>query len=480
MITDPNLIERLAAELDHRLRGRRLTDAGLAGDGTPALAFGKEPEILLLDLFAPTPIVRFEALEISLEGDPGYLRAIATALRGMRVERIGVLPGERILTIDFTARSRFGVVDAYRLVAELIPKFGNVLLLKDHTIVAAAKQFGPAENKHRAILVGGRYAPPPPRPARVKPPDRAQTQPPDGLSVLDAARAHAALRLEGDERDAVTRRRAALRKRIERRISALREERARLIARRNDAAGRDRLRAEGDALYAFGHLVPAGAARFTAPTDPHLDIELDPGLDAKGNAAEIFGRYRKLADGLPHVERRIAHVDATLATLEELEWQLESGDAAVIRDVAGAFGEGEGARPRKAPQQKRRRAPLQYDLPSGARIYVGRSPQENADVTFRVARPSDLWFHAREQPGAHVVLQVPPGRDASNVELDAAAGAAAFYSKAKTSDRVAIDYVERKHVRKQRNAPAGRVWYTNAQTLFVRPRDPASYVASAS
>src|SRR6185312_14285764 len=110
-------------------------------------------------------------------------------------ERIAAMPGERILTIDFTARSRFGVVDGYRLVAELIPKFGNVLLLKDQTIVAAAKQFGPAKNKQRAILVGGRYAPPPPRPARVKPPDRAETQPPDGLSVLDAARAHAALRL---------------------------------------------------------------------------------------------------------------------------------------------------------------------------------------------------------------------------------------------------------------------------------------------
>jgi len=478
--TDSTFVHRLAAELDGRLRGTRLRDAGLIEDGRAALAFTGRGDVLILDPFGSPPVVFLDTVEISIQGDPGYLRAIATTLRGMRVAGVGAWPGERILTIAFAARSRFGVVDEYRLILELVPKFGNVILLKDQTIVAAAKQFGPAENQRRSILVGGAYAPPPPRPARARPTGvSASLQPPGEASVLDSLRALDAQRRARDDQSALVRKRAALRKRLERRVAALRAERARLLAARDDAAGRDRLRAQGEALYAFSHLVPTGATRFSPPIDPRFEIALDPALDAKANAAAIFARYRKLVDGLPHVERRLSHVAAELAALEEFEWQLDGADAAVIGEISSAFGAARGAPPARAREQRRKRTPPRFDLPSGARIYVGRSPEENAHVTFRVARPSDLWFHAREQPGAHVVLQAPPGREPSDADLRAAAAAAAFHSKARGAENVAIDYVARKHVRKQRDAPAGRVWYTNARTLFVTPRDPSSYVASA-
>ncbi len=478
MVIDAILVARLARELDERLRGARLTDAGLTDDGRPALVFAGQALPLVLDAFASPPAVLFDEAPISIAGDPGYLRAVATSLRGMRLAAVRPVPGERIVTFDFAARSRFGVVDGYRLVVELIPRFGNVLLLKGETIVAAAKQFGPAENARRTILIGGRYAPPPPRPPGSRP--TGGEPPPDEGSLLDLLRDSARDRRAREEHGAVARRGAALRKRIERRLAALRDERARLIARRDDAASRDRLRRWGEALYAFAHLVPARATRFSPPTDPQLEIELDPELDAKGNAAAMFARYRKLVDGLPHLERRLTHVESSLGELEEFEWQLDGADAATVREIASALGETGGAAAAPGKEKKRRRAPLHYALPSEARIYVGRSPQENAEVTFRLARPDDLWFHVREQPGAHVVLQSAPGREPSPDDLAAAAGAAAFYSKARTSDRVAVDYVARKHVRKQRDAAPGRVWYTNARTLVVRPLDPASYVGSAS
>lgn len=472
MLKDWTLVDRLARELDAVLRGVRLTDAGLLDDGRPALAFAGRAELLVLDPFAGTPLVFFAAAELSVAGDPGYMRAIATALRGMRVGGVRAWPGERILAFSFAARSRFGVVDEYRLLVELIPRFGNVLLLKDATIVAAAKQFGPAENAHRIILVGGRYAPPPARPSALCAPVVAPGES-EGPALLPALADLAARRSSRALEGALERTRAALQKRIARRLAALRAERERLAARRADEAGRDRLRRSGEALYAYAYLVEPRATRFTSPADPDLEIELDPQLDAKGNAAAIFARYRKLVDGLPHVERRLAHVDASIAALDELAWQVEGADSTALAEIAPTLGESK-AQPKRPGKGRRRRSPQHRDLPSGARIYVGRTPEENAEVTFRIGRPSDLWFHVREQPGAHVVLHLPPGTAASPADLETAAATAAFFSRARSSERVAVDYAERKYVRKQRDAPPGRVWYTNAQTLFVAPRDPAS------
>ena len=94
VVTDALLVARLAQELDERLRGSRLQDAGLADDGRTALAFAGQPEPLILDPFASPPAVLFEPARISIEGDPGYLRAIATTLRGMRVAGVTAVPEE--------------------------------------------------------------------------------------------------------------------------------------------------------------------------------------------------------------------------------------------------------------------------------------------------------------------------------------------------------------------------------------------------
>jgi predicted ribosome quality control (RQC) complex YloA/Tae2 family protein len=90
-------------------------------------------------------------------------------------------------------------------------------------------------------------------------------------------------------------------------------------------------------------------------------------------------------------------------------------------------------------------------------------------VTFKIARPDDLWFHARGIPGSHVVLQPPPGGAVDDADLDAAADLAARHSRAAQAPRVEIDFTERKYVRKQRDAAPGLVWYTNARTRTGRP-----------
>jgi predicted ribosome quality control (RQC) complex YloA/Tae2 family protein len=106
-------------------------------------------------------------------------------------------------------------------------------------------------------------------------------------------------------------------------------------------------------------------------------------------------------------------------------------------------------------------------------VLVGRSNQDNDRVTFKAAGPDDLWFHARGVPGAHVVLRTG-GRDPSEDEITAAASAAAYYSAARATAHVSVDYTERKHVRKPRGSRPGFVTYERERTVQVVPRIPES------
>jgi predicted ribosome quality control (RQC) complex YloA/Tae2 family protein len=287
------------------------------------------------------------------------------------------------------------------------------------------------------------------------------------LALFDEARSAT---LRSRRGDATERRRSALLARIAKRSRATEQELAAGAARTADESERERLRASGDALFTHVHEVPSGAERFVPPTNPDLTIVLDPLLDAKQNAQAYYARYRKAADALPHLERRRAMLSARRDALEVLAFEVERADPPTLPELEADLDELEGRPQARAPQAGvRRRAPLRLERPSGARIYVGRSPRENAEVTFRIARPDDLWFHARGIPGSHVVLQPPSGGTPGDDDLDAAADLAATHSKAKHAPRVEIDYTERKYVRKQRDGGPGLVWYTNARTRVGRP-----------
>jgi predicted ribosome quality control (RQC) complex YloA/Tae2 family protein len=565
MTTDWILIRRAAAELERALGGSRFTDAGLLDDGRVGLVFGgkRGTRTFAIDAFGSPPVVSLEDAELAIAIDPGWLRSAGTTLRGTRLSSVRSRPGDRVLVLGFGSASRFGVESTSQLVIELVPRYGNVVLIRERVVVAAAKQFSPAENESRSVQVGLPYEPPPlqqpsldrtafvaaldaaadatararalggylpslPRllaaalvaehpelpalPAQrqagaldaaahalLADAERGASEPGELFVYRDDAgglvAAHvvplaqyAALRLDraaslldlfAEQRtatvrarsgDAVERRRSTLLGRIAKRLAATDGELASVAARIADVSVRDRLRRSGDALFTHLHEVPPGASVYVPPSDPELTIELDPELDAKDNAQRYFARYRKAADALPHLERRHEALTTRRGALDVLAFEAERADAPTIPELEADLDALEGRPPqRAAASTARRRPPLRLEQPSGARIYVGRSPRENVEVTFRIARPDDLWFHARGIPGSHVVLQAPPGQPPNDDDLDAAANLAATHSKGRGTSRVEIDYTERKHVRKQRDGAPGLVWYTNARTRVGRP-----------
>lgn len=496
------MLQRLGEELDRALRGARIRSVGRTPDGRFGL--GVTAGTVAIDAFGPTPLVTL-AGELPLAREAGWVRTMADALEGLRIEGVRSRRGDRLIAFECSARSRFGVESGYRLVAELVPRFGNVLLLKDDTIVSAAKTFTRAENARRAIAVGEAYEPPPlpaaprvlapPAPEGTAPAEAtadsgiyaywddghlvaAYVAPLEEFTTLRLTREPALLPLLSraagvatDERSAQAfeARRAALRQRVEKRAQVLALERAALVRQRDDANARDDLRTAGDLLYAHAHEIPRGAASFAPPGEPDRRIELDPQLDAKGNAGALFRRYRKAVAKSEHARARLDELDGDLSFAGDLLWELERGDADTLADVTEAVERLERRKARTPRRTQRRGKPLEVRLSDEARIYVGRSPRGNAELTFRLARPGDLWFHARNTPGAHVVLHIDSGRAPSEAELERAASLAAYHSKARASERVDVDFTERKFVRRRQNAPPGLVWYTNARTIAAAP-----------
>ena len=503
MRTDWLLLQRLAEELDGALRGARIRSAGRTPDGRFGL--GVTAGTVAIDAFGPTPLVTI-AGELPLAREAGWVRTMADALEGLRIDRVRSRRGDRLIVFECSARSRFGVESGYRLVAELVPRFGNVLLLKDDTIVSAAKTFSRADNARRAIVVGEAYEPPPlPAVPRVLAPSRSEdagaedragdsaiyaywddqtlvaayvtplpqfatlrmTREPTLLPLLSRAAGVANREIASQAFEA---RRAALRERVAKRARVLAREREALARQRDDADARDDLRSAGDLLYAHAHEIPRGAASFAPPSEPDRRIDLDPQLDAKGNAAAIFRRYRKAVAKSAHARSRLDDLDSDLRFAEELLWELERTDADTLAEVAEAVERLERRKARTGTGRTQRRGkPIEVRLSDEARIYVGRSPRGNAELTFRLARPRDLWFHARNTPGAHVILHIDSGREPSAAELERAASLAAYHSKGRASERVDVDFTERKFVRRRQNAPPGLVFYTNARTIAAAP-----------
>lgn len=259
----------------------------------------------------------------------------------------------------------------------------------------------------------------------------------------------------------------------ERRLRAA-ERKLQSLCRHLDQAGEaERARRYGDLLLAHLGAVPRGARSVRLPDwdGGEVEIPLDPALPPAENAARWYAEARRHA----RAEARLP------ALLREAEAEVERWRAIVERGSAGEMPD-EAAMRELQPAARAGGAPAAVEggrLPyrvfrtaGGLEVRVGRGGADNDRLTFGHSQPNDVWLHARSVPGSHVILrwadaeQAPPARD-----LAEAAGLAAWFSKARTSGLVAVDWTRRKLVRKPRGAPPGRVVPQRVKTIFVEP-DP--------
>jgi len=263
---------------------------------------------------------------------------------------------------------------------------------------------------------------------------------------------------------------------LRRKIGELVKRRAALL-RELEGESPDHLRELGNLLLARKADVPRGAtsASLKGFDGEVVEVALDPRLDAIRNADRLYDRARRRERAARAIPDRVKRTDARITRIQTgLETLLSEGATDELWDlVGGRREEAGGSRGTGRPVADETLPYRRYRSSGGLEIRVGRSSRTNDALTFRHSAPDDIWLHASQAPGAHVILrwqkrdQNPPLAD-----LTEAAVLAALHSEARHSGMVAVDWTRRKYVRKPRKAAAGAVVPERVSTLFVEP-DPA-------
>jgi predicted ribosome quality control (RQC) complex YloA/Tae2 family protein len=233
----------------------------------------------------------------------------------------------------------------------------------------------------------------------------------------------------------------------------------------------DAPRAYANLLLARLREVPPGVGSVTLKgfSNEEVTVTLDPALSPQENARAYYAEAARRERARARLPALLSRAEKALEMLEALKHGLMDGTV-TPDDAASRIPSG--GRPTSAGPRQVERAPFRTFFTSGGlEVRVGRSSKDNDTLTFRHSHPQDVWLHARDRGGAHVILRwrkddPPPQRD-----LGEAAILAALNSGARTSGTVPVDWTRRKYVRKPRKAPPGTVIPDRVQTLFVEP-DP--------
>ena len=486
---------------------------------------------------------------------------LGRCIEGGIVGEISQPPWERLLEIEITSSDA-----KYRLIAELMPRRANVLLVHNRLILDCLNRVGPAVNRYRLSLPNHEYLPPPPIRAQLDPAQMtesdlrrllASAEKPTtqtrrllpgrilGMSPLlakeivfratgaidaravetDSVALHSAFKavvepllqrlwqpgigsvdrvptafsvfplsqMEWRETDTVC---AALQgyfgaisgidayKEAKKPVQAaieearvkLRSKIASLQKGLRDERELQRLRQSGELVLAYQYALSDGQRELRAqynPDEPDLVVMLNPDHSPLENAQNYFRRYEKAKSANEAVPALISETRLELDFVEQLEsdlttasnW-LEIDDVIQILQTRGHW---QGARLKRIGGGSRQ-GPLRIVSRDGFVLWLGRNSRQNEQVTFKTANAQDLWLHARDVPGAHLIIR-NDGRRVSEQLIAEAAAVAAWYSKRQRDANVQVDYTRVKFVKAIKGAGAGMVTYRNESSVIVQPHD---------
>jgi len=268
---------------------------------------------------------------------------------------------------------------------------------------------------------------------------------------------------------------AAAKKRVREAIAKAREQ----LRRKRESLQRaltptdkiEELRLKGEMILAYAHRIAPGQRKLMVDQPP-LAIELDPRLSPAENARAYFAEYRKAKRAAEDIPALLERAELEMRYLDQLEADLDlAANWPEVEEVKAALAEGGYIREERRRRKAGRSEPLAFRSSDGLLILVGKNSRQNEEVTFRRAAPDDLWLHARDVPGAHVVVKAG-GREVPQATLRQAAQLAAYYSQARGEAKVAVDYTLRRHVRRLKGAGRGMVTYKHERTIVVKPALP--------
>lgn len=273
------------------------------------------------------------------------------------------------------------------------------------------------------------------------------------------------------ERDRVKQQASELIRRVENELQKnrqkLKKQEKELLATENA----EEFRQKGELLTTFLHQVPNDKDQVVLDnyyTNQPITIALDKALTPSQNAQKYFKRYQKLKEAVKYLTELIEETKSTILYLESVETVLNQAGLDEIAEIREELIQTGFIRRRQREKIQKRKKPEKYLASDGKTIIlVGRNNLQNEELTFKIARKEELWFHAKDIPGSHVVISgnLNPSDE---VKTDAAE-LAAYYSKGRLSNLVQVDMIEVKKLNKPTGGKPGFVTYTGQKTLRVTP-----------
>ncbi|MBC6926311.1 NFACT RNA binding domain-containing protein [Ligilactobacillus salivarius] len=238
----------------------------------------------------------------------------------------------------------------------------------------------------------------------------------------------------------------------------------------------DEYRIKGEVLTTYLYQIKRGMTKITLPNfydnNKEITISLSNQLSPSQNAQKYFKKYQKLKNAVTFVNEQIELTQKEVAYLEEIQTQIELATPADLDDIKTELQQ-EGYIKKK--QQKSKRSsrvkinkPESFVASDGTEILVGKNNLQNEKLTLHTAKKTDIWLHAKNIPGSHVIIK---SNNPSDETLFEAAMLAAYFSKFRSSANVPIDYVQVKNIRKPNGSKPGFVIYEGQKTLTVTPTE---------
>ena len=397
-------------------------------------------------------------------------------LSGGELRAIAKLDGERVLTLDFDVVDEMGGNSTASLAVQLTGRSSNLFLLdaEQHILAAIRETAGDGQQT-------GQVYKPPERPIGQVPRVREdEIQLPDGASLSERLdRYH-------QEKEADERRRAQ--------ANAARSKLTGEITRRRKLITKLQhdLELHGDAVKwkRFGDLILANLADarredgqvvvtdFFDETLPAVRIDAEDNLPLTEIAEKYFRRYTRARNAAAEIAKRL---EAARSEIEALESELCELDASITDGTFSSNPVGGEATPKAAQHAARRKkqrptftGARRFRSSDGYELLVGKRAIDNDQLTFRVAASNDMWLHAADYPGSHVIIRNPNRQDIPQRTMLEAAQLAAFYSSGKTQPKAAVHYTPRKFVNKPKGSATGLVRLASFKTILVEPGVPAA------
>ena len=275
------------------------------------------------------------------------------------------------------------------------------------------------------------------------------------------------------ERDRVAQQANELIKRV---ASELEKNRKKLVKQEEELQATDHaedFRQKGELLTTYLHQVPNDQPAVTLDnyyTGQPIEIALDVALTPSQNAQRYFKKYQKLKEAVKHLTNLIEETKASIAYIESVELLLQQASLSEIDELREELIETGYLKRRHREKTAKRKKPERYLASDGQTIIlVGKNNLQNDELSFKMAKKGELWFHAKDIPGSHVIIT--DNLDPSDEVKTDAAELAAYFSRARHSNLVQVDMIEAKKLHKPTGGKPGFVTYRGQKTLRVTPTE---------